>query len=304
MLPWCSAPQPAASVFISPHPAPDTCPPSPPQNPLPWPERVSNAVWQSPESDAEDRAVAVKLGYGDYQDLGTEERVRVSWRRAGNTEVGAQHHRAGSRPLGRSLQALPACLLSSQLPAAQVQQAIRKAPPCPLSPLPVQLLAALVRLALVSDQMQAELSSRVDALAAARRGKDGGGAGDEDSDGEAVPAAQLALAAASTQATPSASVQQQGGAGASKGGDSPTSEAATGRSGGQPQASGEVSAQAATVEEWSAWLQQRRMRLRRPLGGDLRGRRYWCFGREAGAFRVYVEDCEGQAWGWYEGERS
>lgn len=28
-----------------------------------------------------------------------------------------------------------------------------------------------------------------------------------------------------------------------------------------------------------------------------------CFGRLAGAFRVYVEEEEGQLWGWYEGEQ-
>ena len=35
------------------------------------------------------------------------------------------------------------------------------------------------------------------------------------------------------------------------------------------------------------------------LGCDARGRRYWCLGRLAGAFRVFVEDSE--LWGWYEG---
>ena len=28
-----------------------------------------------------------------------------------------------------------------------------------------------------------------------------------------------------------------------------------------------------------------------------------CFGRLAGAFRVYVEEEEGRLWGWYEGEQ-
>lgn len=48
------------------------------QNPLPWPERVCNAVWASAEADMEDRAAAIKLGYGDYQDLSPAERMRVS----------------------------------------------------------------------------------------------------------------------------------------------------------------------------------------------------------------------------------
>lgn len=47
------------------------------QNPLPWPERVCNAVWMSPEADLDDRTVAIKLGYGDWQELSAEERVRV-----------------------------------------------------------------------------------------------------------------------------------------------------------------------------------------------------------------------------------
>lgn len=32
----------------------------------------------SPESGLEDRTVAIKLGYGDWQDLTSEERVQVS----------------------------------------------------------------------------------------------------------------------------------------------------------------------------------------------------------------------------------
>ena len=38
----------------------------------------------SPEADLDDRTVAIKLGYGDWQDLAAEERVRVSARASGS----------------------------------------------------------------------------------------------------------------------------------------------------------------------------------------------------------------------------
>jgi hypothetical protein len=41
--------------------------------------------------------------------------------------------------------------------------------------------------------------------------------------------------------------------------------------------------------------------LRRPIGSDYRGRRYWALGGAAGAFRIYVEEAEGGPWGYYEG---
>lgn len=172
----------------------------------------------------------------------------------------------------------------------------------------VQLLAALVRVALASEPMQHELNNRIEALAAARRGrdgKDGGGPGDEDSDVEA-DLQRLPQVAASGQATPSVSVQAGAATTGSEvpsraGSEAPSASAAAARSAEQQQ-SGELPARAVSAADWAAWLQQRRLGLRRPLGLDLRGRRYWCFGRQAGAFRVYVEDSEGQAWGWYEGK--
>lgn len=177
----------------------------------------------------------------------------------------------------------------------------------------LQLLAALVRLALASEQMQTELNSRIEALAAGRRlndGKDAGGPGDEDSDGE-VDVQRLPQVAASGQATPSVSFQAGAAGGAAgneagselpsrAGSEAPSASAAAARSTEQQQ-SGELPARAVSAADWAAWLQQRRLGLRRPLGLDLRGRRYWCFGRQAGAFRVYVEDNDGQSWGWYEG---
>jgi hypothetical protein len=185
---------------------------------------------------------------------------------------------------------------------------------------PVQLLATLVRQALAQEQLQGELSRRVEALAA-------GEAGEEDSDGEGGAGGtdfSLALqqptaagksqagsgpptAATSQQATPSASAQQHA---AAAGLEVPASSAGTARSSQQPAPASDAQQQqqvrlppqAAAVADWAAWLQQRRLGLRRPLGFDLRGRRYWCFGHQAGAFRLYIEEEEGKLWGWYEGE--
>lgn len=159
---------------------------------------------------------------------------------------------------------------------------------------PVQLLAALVRIVLSSESMQSELHQRVDALAAAPRAKDFG-PGDEDSDGETpyYPPApvqwhQQAAAATSAEATPAVSGQagapsSSGLAGeAAIGSEAPAGSAATGPSL-ELQAQPPISEAwapppgggAVTAADWADWLQQRRMGLRRPLGGDLRGRRYW-----------------------------
>jgi hypothetical protein len=55
-------------------------------------------------------------------------------------------------------------------------------------------------------------------------------------------------------------------------------------------------------EGWLDWLRSNRLGLRRAVGQDMRGRRYWALGRQAGCFRVFVEEEEGsQGWGWYEG---
>lgn len=53
--------------------------------------------------------------------------------------------------------------------------------------------------------------------------------------------------------------------------------------------------------------------MRKPLGTDYRGRRYWAFGANAGAWRVYVElgldigedDTLNRkpSWGWWVGRR-
>jgi hypothetical protein len=43
-------------------------------------------------------------------------------------------------------------------------------------------------------------------------------------------------------------------------------------------------------------LPSHRLGLRSPLGSDARGRRYWALGGAAGAWRLFVEDKEGQLW--------
>lgn len=57
------------------------------------------------------------------------------------------------------------------------------------------------------------------------------------------------------------------------------------------------------AEAWLAWVRSHRLGLRRAVGADLQGRRYWALGRAAGCFRIYVEEEQegGQRWGWYEG---
>ncbi len=47
------------------------------QSLLPWPERVCNAIWASPEASPEARAAAIKLGYGDYLDMKPLDRLQV-----------------------------------------------------------------------------------------------------------------------------------------------------------------------------------------------------------------------------------
>ena len=69
------------------------------------------------------------------------------------------------------------------------------------------------------------------------------------------------------------------------------------------------------VDDWVAWRAARRLGLRRSLGTDARGRRYWALGGGVGAFRLFVEwpcahetdeaaneeDRRPREWGWYEG---
>ena len=58
---------------------------------------------------------------------------------------------------------------------------------------------------------------------------------------------------------------------------------------------------AGSAEEWLVWARTCRVGLRKSLGWDKLGRRYWALGGAAGAWRVYVEEDSGTRWGWYEG---
>ena len=44
---------------------------------------MCNAVWAAADSDVAERTAALKLGYGDYQDLAPTERVQVGRRGSG-----------------------------------------------------------------------------------------------------------------------------------------------------------------------------------------------------------------------------
>ena len=159
-------------------------------------------------------------------------------------------------------------------------RASRRASLPPLHPLcaPHQLLTGLVSMALATEQLQGDITERADELGAASARRDGGVA-DEDSDDEAFPPSPSVAAAAAAAA--------DGGWGAGGG------------AAGSSDASGSGSA---LLDAWGAWLEAWRLGLRRPLGRDMRGRRYWCLGRRAGAFRVFVEEGkDGELWGWYEG---
>jgi hypothetical protein len=56
------------------------------------------------------------------------------------------------------------------------------------------------------------------------------------------------------------------------------------------------------VMAWIEWVEGQRLGLRRPLGVDIAGRRYWALGGGAGCWRIYVEGGgDGRDWGYYEG---
>jgi hypothetical protein len=58
----------------------------------------------------------------------------------------------------------------------------------------------------------------------------------------------------------------------------------------------------AQVMAWIEWVEAQRLGLRRPLGVDIAGRRYWALGGGAGCWRIYVEGGgDGRDWGYYEG---
>ena len=145
------------------------------------------------------------------------------------------------------------------------------------------LLVALTHAAMNSDPMIAEISMRVDHLGVMTTRRDGG-AGDEfdDEGGRLASAAATAVAQAS-KARPLL----------------PSTAAAPledGTSTPSPPRPPEP------VAVWQKWASAQNIGIRRPLGTDFRGRRYWAMGRQSGAFRVYCESADGKAWGWYEGE--
>ncbi|KAK9803241.1 hypothetical protein WJX73_008882 [Symbiochloris irregularis] len=68
-----------------------------------------------------------------------------------------------------------------------------------------------------------------------------------------------------------------------------------------PAKSADASAASGTPAEWERWAEGVRSGVRKPLGSDLQGRRYWALGGGTSAWRVYVEEDGGEQWGWYDG---
>lgn len=133
----------------------------------------------------------------------------------------------------------------------------------------LQLLGTMCQLALESDQSVNEVTGRQDAMSSEFIARD---VPDEDFEGT-PPASFPARAFHTTKVQAGASEDPL--------------------EGGDPRK---------MLDDWAAWTRSWRLGLRRPLGKDVRGRRYWALGGRAGAFRVYVEEMEGKLWGWYEGE--
>lgn len=68
-----------------------------------------------------------------------------------------------------------------------------------------------------------------------------------------------------------------------------------------------------TLREWMAWVDILRVGMKRYVGEDFNGRRYWALGNESGAFRIFCQDLSAfsmessdlsvtDSWGYYEGE--
>jgi hypothetical protein len=165
----------------------------------------------------------------------------------------------------------------------------------------LSLLVALTNAAISSEAMIAEISLRVDQFGVSTTRRDGG-AGDELEDENGRLANAAAQAAVAVPPPPP-----------------PVSAAA-------PPPSGENAADTApiennappvpptptinTLELWQKWHAAQNLGIRRPLGIDYRGRRYWALGRQSAAFRIFCEEpsengqlesTQGQ-WGWYEGQ--
>lgn len=144
----------------------------------------------------------------------------------------------------------------------------------------LRLLVALTHAALSSEAMIAEISLRVDQFGSATVRRDGA-AGDElDDEGGRLAAA--AVAAVIVPRAPPPPPPPPPGVEAPP--TPPTPPPPT------------------PLELWRRWSAAQNLGIRRPLGIDFLGRRYWALGHQAGAFRVYCEEPEGQRWGWYEGD--
>ena len=183
-----------------------------------WPERLANTVWGASSSPPAAREAALKLAYGDYLDLTSEERLG--------------------------------------------------------------LLVALTHAALSSEAMMAEISLRVDQFGVTTVRRDGA-AGDELEDENGRLAAAAAAAVMVPRAPP------------------PPPPPAPGV---EAPPTPPTPPPPSPLELWKRWLTAQNLGIRRPLGVDFLGRRYWALGRQAGAFRIYCEDPQGDTWGWYEGE--
>ncbi|KAG7673970.1 hypothetical protein Ndes2526B_g02554 [Nannochloris sp. 'desiccata'] len=155
----------------------------------------------------------------------------------------------------------------------------------------LSLLVALTDAALSSEAMIAEISLRVDQFGVNTTRRDGG-AGDEldDENGRlAYAAAHAVVVVPPLSAVPTAPAA--GEENAAEAADMPSSSVSP-------------------LHLWQKWHAAQNLGIRRPLGIDYRGRRYWAMGRESAAFKIFCqepstesegEETEGR-WGWYEGQ--
>jgi len=173
----------------------------------------------------------------------------------------------------------------------------------------LSLLVALTNAALSSEAMIAEISLRVDQFGVTTTRFDNG-AGDEldDENGRlAYAAAQAVQEALSPQPAVPTAVPVVDGENAAE---APSSTAADAPS------SSSSPPSITPLNLWQKWHAAQNLGIRRPLGIDYRGRKYWALGRQSGAFRIFCQQprssrekgekeedrhTEGR-WGWYEGQ--
>ena len=144
----------------------------------------------------------------------------------------------------------------------------------------VRLLGALVHAALNSDAMMNEISIRVDAMGMTWCRRDGGAADEqEDEDGKFAISVRRAVSVPVSTPVPAVLAAGPDGTIAPPPPPPPTPS---------------------PIDLWKRWMIAQHLGLRRKLGIDFAGRRYWALGRAAGAFRIYVEDVTNDSWGFYE----